>query len=166
MKNNNNYTYLTILISIVLIAILYFSRYKNIENNLPVVETRKFSVLNELESSKLISEIENKYILWDTDGSQRVTDEQPFEGWKISLSKSIPKLLEPSDTTIKQLKMIYFPSTFKPKYPMYYKSVNKPVSYFYPKKNSMIVITEPIEWIGDTNQVVIVGIKSSEQLSN
>ena len=148
---------LTIFISMVVMVIIHM--YYN-KQTIEVIETRKFDVLNGHESDKIVSEMENKYLLWNTE-SERELIEQPFEDWSIKLTRNVPKILETGS-------LIYFPKTFKPSFPMFYKTTNESsVEYFYPKPNSMLIVdSEPVDWEGKTDQVVIIGIKSRDQIRN
>ena len=177
MKNYRVIILLTVFVMIC--SIIWFMNNQKVETL--ATETRKFDVLGTWESSKLISEIENKYLLWNKD-NQRELLEQPFINWNVKLVKSVPEILEPGT-------MIYFPSTFKVEYPMYYKSgkhnvvspetpqeqeypestspsISNLIKYYYPRPNSMIIAESNLEWVSkdSTQQVVVIGelLKSRE----
>lgn len=142
----------SIIICIVVILIWYYYRnYRQVE----LFETRKFNVFNKMELEILREELENPYLLWDTDGKRKL-DFQPFSDWKLTTLNRAPKRLEIGT-------LIYFPVSFQARYPMYYENRELEKNYF-PTKNSMIIATEPLEWENgdeemgiETKQIVIVG---------
>jgi len=158
MNGSSKTTIITVSVVICLIIIswiYYFRNYRQVE----LFETRKFNVFNEMELKILQEELENPYLLWDTDGKRKL-DFQPFSEWKLTILNRVPKRLE-IDT------LIYFPVSFRARYPMYYENRELGITYF-PTKNSMIVATEPLEWetgeeMGiESKQIVIVGEKIAQ----
>jgi len=149
MNGSSKTTIITVSVVICLIIIswvYYFRNYRQVE----LFETRKFNVFNDMELKILREELENPYLLWDTDGKRKL-DFQPFSEWKLTIHNKVPKRLETGS-------LIYFPVSFQASYPMYYENRELETNYF-PTKNSMIIATEPLEWISDeeTKQIVIFG---------
>lgn len=142
----------SVIVCLVVILIWYYYRnYRQVE----LFETRKFNVFNKMELEILREELENPYLLWDTDGKRKL-DFQPFSDWKLTILNRVPKRLEIDE-------LIYFPVSFRARYPMYYENVELNKHYF-PTKNSMIITTEPLDWVSDnydvdSQQIVIVGEK-------
>lgn len=146
----------TIIIIVMTIIVIWYINNKKVE----MIETRQFNILNPWDSSKIISEIENKYMLWNKEGTREL-EEQHFENYTSKLYKDVPLTLEKN-------KMIYFPSDFKVKWPMYYKTKGTAefTKYFYPKPNSMLIATEDLEWEGkNKDKIVIIGTKNVSKSS-
>jgi hypothetical protein len=141
-------------ICLVTLFIWYYYRYRQVE----LFETRKFVVFNEMELKILNEELENPYLLWDTNG-KRSLEYQPFSEWKLTIHNQVPRQL---DIGV----LVYFPVSFNSYFPMFYKNLELQKQYF-PTKNSMIITTETLEWEGNNNQIVIVGEKINlHSLSN
>lgn len=143
----------TFIIGIVISSIIYyrFNRQKNL------LETRLFNVFNPAEYElHFHDEFNNPFLLWNDDGTRELGF-QPFSDWKLFVHKQVPETLEIDDC-------VYFPKSFKAEFPMYYENETLKRSYF-PTPNSMIVVTEPLTWIGDRNQVVVVGKKLNVMVS-
>ena len=160
MNGNSKSVIITVSViaCIITMIIYYYFKYRQIE----IIEHRKFDVFNDMEYKILKDELENPYLLWDTDGKRKL-EFQPFSEWKLTIQNHVPKRLEIDS-------LIYFPKSFNAIYPMYYENKDLDICQF-PSKNSMIIATEPMEWIsgGDeemigesfekSKQTVIVGEK-------